>query len=285
MTDGNRERWRDAEPGEAEFGTQFAARLGAGKTAGCPEPALLVAAQSDALPAEWSEAVKAHLAGCPLCRSLAQDLLDEELAGLSEARKAAIWARAARRQPRRRAWWWAALPVAAALAIAVVYVRKPDAPAAPVTQAPVTQAPAAPKPPALTKPPIYLPASALVFRGEEAEDPLLAAMGAFRKDDYADAARRLRQVAQEQPETAEAHFYLGVSLLFLDRDREALGALERAHKLAEGPLAREAAWYLAVAHWRLGGREAAARTLEPLCRAAGAHQQEACGILSEHQQE
>jgi hypothetical protein len=105
---------------------------------------------------------------------------------------------------------------------------------------------------------------------------LIEAVGAFRERKYDVAAARLGALAVKEPETAEVHFYLGVSLLFLDRAEEAVRPLETARRLADARLAREAEWYLAVAHQKRGALPEAVRRIEALCASDGAHREEAC---------
>lgn len=291
MSDAEQFRWQDAEPHEAEFAAQWQALAGGDGRYGCPAPSLLLAAQTDVVPEQVQTAVRSHLERCPFCQGLLRDLAAPEFTGLTDETRQSIRARIPTAEPQRRAqrnWWlWAAVPVAASLVIGLFYLRTlgpkfdevavlPEAEA----PAPAEQASALLK---LTKPAIQLPAAALLFRGgeERGQDALLEGIAAFRRDDYPAAARLLGRAAKQQPGIAEAHFYLGVSLLFLERSAEARAALERAEAVAEGDLARDAAWYLAIAHYASGDKKAAARSLEKVCREAGARQDEACRAFAE----
>lgn len=291
MSDADQSRWKDVEPGEAEFAAQWQARLGGGQPSGCPAPGLLLAAQSDAVTEQVQTAVRSHLEQCPFCQGLLRDLAEPEFTGLTDATRKSIRARIPSAEPQRRAkrnWWlWAAVPVAASLVTGFFYLRTAVPPVEDVAAVPEAAAPAPPDQASallkLTKPAIQLPAAALVFRGGEegGEGALLEGIAAFRRDDYAEAARLLERAAKQQPEIAEAHFYLGVSLLFLERNAEARASLERAEAVAEGDLARHTAWYLAMAHYINGDKKAAARCLQRVCSEAGARQDEACRAFAE----
>lgn len=291
MSDADESRWKDGEPGEAEFAAQWQARLGVDQPSGCPEPGLLLAAQSDAVPERVQAVVRSHLKQCPFCQGLLRDLAEPEFTVLTDETRQSIRARIPNTEPQRRAkrnrWLWVAVPVAASLVIGFFYLRTAAPPVEEVAAVPEAAAPAPPEQAStllkLTKPAIQLPAAALLFRGggEGGEDALLEGIAAFRRDDYAEAARLLERAAKQHPETAEVHFYLGVSLLFLTRNVEARASFERAEALAEGDLARDVTWYLAIARYASGDRKAAARSLESLCREAGTHQDEACRAFAE----
>lgn len=273
-------------PDENEFRAQLTSRLGGGKAGPCPDPALLLALNSDAVPEELRRQVLPHFERCPICQALLRDLESPEFAELGEERARAIRERIplpVARHSRRRIWWWGAVPLAAGVVIALIYFGGLGPRRTEMTSKPAAPAPAVPalRPLTLTQPPIHLPATALLFRGEgePAVSPLLEAMGAFRERKYALAAQRLSVLAAKEPDVVEVHFYLGVSLLFLDRAGEAVKPLESVLKSADGPLHREAEWYLAVAHQRQGASPAATRMVEALCASAGAHREEACAAL------
>lgn len=275
MNENDMSRWSDPEPDESQFAADFRDRLGLGETGKCPDPALLVAG---------GEQVQRHLEECAICRGLARDLLDAEFAELGEQGLRAIRERLPAEPPRRanrRLWRWAALPLAASVVLAVLYFRRPAPEGSDIAAGPAPVPAAQPLALALTKPPIELPAAALVFRGgdEGPQQELLAAMGAFRKDDYATAAGKLRALAGDPGAEPAVHFYLGVSLLFLDRAEEAVAPLERAKQEGKGWLARESAWYLAIAHQKRGLRGESVREMESLCATEGTHREEACAAL------
>ena len=90
-------------------------------------------------------------------------------------------------------------------------------------------------------------------------------------------------LVRRHPRSAAGQLYLGVSLLFLQRDAEARAALEAAERLAEKEpdVASEAAWYLALACHRTGQRECAAARLQTLCAGKGERAARACAGLAE----
>jgi TolA-binding protein len=140
----------------------------------------------------------------------------------------------------------------------------------------------------LEKPPVKLPAeSALIWRGQSGteKEKLLADLGAalafYRKDDYDTAARYLEQFTRQYPDSAEGHFYLGISLIFRERNTEAASALENAKRLAAGPLARDARWYLGLAYQREGKTALALAEWQELCANGGEYQSKACSAAQQ----
>lgn len=287
MSDAGGLRRIGEEPDENEFRARLTSRLDGGAAGTCPDPALLLASRSDAVPEELRRQALGHLERCPICQALMRDVESPEFAELGAGRARAIRERipaAVGRHARGRKWWWAAVPLAAGLAIAMIYFGGLGARRTEMTLKPAASVPAAPalRPLILAHPPIQLPATALLFRGEGEPDAnqLLKAMGAFRERKYDLAAQRLGVLAAKDPEAMEVHLYLGVALLFLDRAGEAVNPLETARKLADGPLVREVEWYLAVAHQKRGAFPEATRMIEALCGSTGAHREEACAALS-----
>jgi hypothetical protein len=216
------------------------------RAANCPHPDVLLAAREGVLPGETGAGVMAHLAECPLCQALAHDLADPELSAPTAGEEKRIWRRVRREagEPPQQSWVWFAVPAAAVAALVLVFLlpRGPHpAPPAPIAKA------------ALEKPPVNLPlASALVWRGPNDEPPRLLqelsdALEPYRAGQYEESVRRLAAFTGRHPKSPEAHFYLGVSLLFLDRKAEAAAALASAHELATGPLAAQTAKYLDLA--------------------------------------
>ena len=130
----------------------------------------------------------------------------------------------------------------------------------------------------------------LVWRGSpdsgEAED-LARALEPYRTNDFPEAARRLRAFVSRHPLSASGHFYLGVSELLRAAGADAVTALENAERLAktDADLARETAWYLALAYRQTGQRESAAAKLDALCRGRSVRAGQACAGLSEQSKE
>jgi len=286
-------RARDLEADEERFVTEFGAPLAAAR-AGCPPPELLLAARAGVLPEASGAAVAAHLASCPSCRALGEDLADEELSKLTareqERIRARVLAEAGVRGAAGWRWFWRPVPVAAMAALVVaagawIYVSRPaDRTGVAVEQAVVRL----PEVLRLEKPVVRLPAAAaLIWRGEgaPAQEEFLKELGAalepYRAGDCREAASRLEALSQKYPKSAEAHFYLGVCRLLLERNQEAAAALEAARRLAEGPLAQDAAWYLGIAWLRAGRTAQGASEFKELCAGAGEYQARACAALKE----
>jgi tetratricopeptide (TPR) repeat protein len=139
----------------------------------------------------------------------------------------------------------------------------------------------------LDKPPVRLPAAAvMVWRGESAgpdsqTKELAEALAPYRIDKFAEAERRLQEVAKRYPRLAEAPFYLGVCELFLNRNEDAAVSLKAARGLARKQLAAETDWYLAMAYHRIGQDGEARPLLEKLCRSVGKDSARACSALGE----
>jgi TolA-binding protein len=282
-----------------EFGVQFPH---------CPKPALVQAARAGVLPAEVRDRLNEHVAHCAACAALASDLFTLDEAPLPVSEQERIWDRirsgiaveelSAQAKAPRSAWWRFLLrpmPMAMA-AVAVVLgtigvrlVQHPHEFAAVVSQ---TRQPAAVTPPPagvlrLEKPPVMLPAAAVLLwrgapdAGNAPRQELRDALVPYEKDRYAEAAERLEALAGKYPALAEAHFYLGVCRLFLDRSADAATSLNEAHRLAHPALAGDAAWYLALAYHRSGRDGDARPLLEKLCSAAGKDSAKACSGLKE----
>jgi hypothetical protein len=191
-------------------------------------------------------------------------------------------------RPARR--WIAYVAIAAAIAAAVagsvIWRSPPQAdpgpPPATTAAAPLRDHPAF----RLDKPPVILSAAfVLTPRGEDTDrQQFLKALGAgldaYRADDFEQAVRVLEPLSRTRPEAIEPPLYAGVSLLLLNRPRDAVPLLERAHALdASAELRAEAAWRLSLAYVHAGDVEAARRTLPGVCSTSSAHQAVACDGL------
>ena len=271
---------------------------------GCPEVPLLQAAVSGVLPEDVGTSVLRHVEKCQICQSLARDLQavddapprEEELRRVWNRMEAAIRPGAATEPAVRRAgtwrfWlkpWQIAAIAAAVLAILVVpsLLRRrpePSASAGPTQPAPVPAKPAL----ALEKPPILLPASALmVWRGAPDSDraqwtELQVALRSYQSSDYASAAEQLRRVATTHPGMVEAWFYLGVSELFLGQNQQAAADLESGRKIAQPALDAEMKWYSAIADERIGRVSDERLLLEELCRGSSKYSVPACRSINQ----
>ena len=137
------------------------------------------------------------------------------------------------------------LPVAAAAAIAGLIFFGPDR--VPENLSELGQ---------LGQPPVYLGVS--VRQEEASADSLFAAaMLRYVAEDYAGAASGLTGALEAGAGPLPAQFFLGASLLMLDRFREAVEAFGVVADLGQSPYLAEAHYYRAKALLRLGDAESA----------------------------
>jgi hypothetical protein len=249
------ERRPDFDADEIRFLNEFSA--GRTPPLQCPSPARLQAFSAGALPEEQRQAIERHLSGCSACRLLVQELAQWGAPPPGKREVRALRHRIASRAPelrrKRTRWYWAWLAAPAAAAAAVVLVLS-------LVRPPAIPGPQPPRLtsvtgfPAVEKAPVRLPASALLLwrgAGESAAPAemreLVAALMPYQKDDYREAARLLAPLAGRYPRSFEAAFYLGVSLLMLERPAEATAPLERARALGDARQREEASRYLSLA--------------------------------------
>jgi cytochrome c-type biogenesis protein CcmH/NrfG len=257
----------------------------------CPSPELVQASQMGTLPAQLQEHVARHVEQCVVCEALLEALGDPSVGGLAPDERDRIRTRIqteiARSTPAfgLNRLWLTAAAVVAIVAIGSVLVWQSRS--APPQIARDVGKPDAPSIFQLEKPAISARTDTdLVWRGAPdfgVTEDLTRALEPYLTDDFAEAARRLRSLVSRYPQSASGHFHLGVSALFLAADAEAVAALESAEKLAndDAEMARETAWYLALAYRRTGQRERAAGKLDALCRSRSARAGQACAGLSE----
>ena len=190
-----------------------------------------------------------------------------------------------------RLWQFAGAAAAVVLLIAGTVLvwqfrRAAPAPSTPQVATRVPR-PAAPSVFQLQKPAIRPPApDDLLWRGSgkpAPSDDLGRAFEALRRNDFAEAERRLQALVRRQPRSESAQFYLGVTELFLQHDHEAVTALQAAERLAnsDSVLRGDATWYLALAYHRTGQIEQAMDRLEVLCRGHGNRVAQACAGIRE----
>ena len=264
----------------------------------CPAPDLLMAAVSG-VEIEDAPAVRRHVARCPTCRQLSRDLAAYEYPGVSEMEDRRIrsrWSDAKDKSNTPPFWKWLVRPlpigvavaaVALVVALAVWKVRPAGSLAPPQQAAQATREPAgslaAPSSSfVLEKAAIKIPAaSVLLFRGTSDNGQAFlaefaAALEPYRAGDYTEAARRLAVLRSKYSDSAEAAFYLGVSLLFTGQSGPALESLEAARSRADNTLRDDVSWYLAIAHDRVGREADALQAAEALCRHPGEYRDRAC---------
>lgn len=288
---------RDFNPEELEFRKQLDPALSSLRSSigQCPDPDLLVAAESG-MPVESAECVRRHLAACPICQQLLQDLKGYEFL-LSEEEDQRIRGKLPQISP--RASFWKPIPIAIAaallLGLAGLWTFWPSTtpkgiPATSQTaqSSPIDKTPSNPSPVLkLEKAPVKVPAAAvLLYRnGGSADKAYLqdfaAALEPYRADNYAESAVRLQALSTRYPKSAEAFFYLGVSQLFLNQEAKALDSLKAAKPLADESLQDDVSWYLAVALERSGEPQEARNEVDHLCSRAGDYKEEACRAVVE----
>jgi hypothetical protein len=291
MTRDVRTMWKDAEP-EDEVMVDFFRPHTADPLAGapCPPPELVQASQMGALPPPVQERVARHVGQCAVCQALRGALDDPALASLTPEESQRILARVRAplcRSGRAFVVGWQFSAAAALIGLValgfVLFRQSRHAPAAPASEI----AGGAPSVFQLAQP--ELPARAgtdLVWRGpgdSGAAADLDRGLEPYRAGDFAEAARRLTALRDRQPHNAAVHFYLGMSDLFLGADAQAVTALEQTERIVKDDpdLARETAWYLALAYRRTGQIQRAAGQLDALCRGGSSRAARACIGLSE----
>ena len=263
--------------------------------AGCPPPDLLFARQSESLDAGLREHLETHVAGCAACRRMAADVAQLDLGTPDADLESRVASRVFPANWRGRGGMLsiaAALLLASGLAVTWWYQRRPPEPPAAARSAPPPLVPVEPVEPTpivalwtIAAPPVRLPLSALGATrsgtGSATSAPgLVDALTPYQSGDYAGAAHAMAKVVDAQPESGEAQFYLGVSLLLAGRSEAAQSPLERAVGLLPADRRNEAEWYLATAEQRGGKTEAARARLQRLCAATGTYQAGACAAAA-----
>ncbi len=126
---------------------------------------------------------------------------------------------------------------------------------------------------ARVEPPVFIP---LTMRSAEgARASFDNAMAAYATGRYADAATGLELVVSQQPAAANAHFFLGISYLMLDRTEDAIRELRQCLDTRDPGYAADAQFFLAKVFIRQCDREAAAQALEAVTRLNGRRVNEA----------
>jgi len=294
------ESWPDLDEAEKEFLAAHGetVRSARARHAGCPSAQLIVAASGESLPAELRDRVSAHLAQCASCRMFAEDLEATEPSEMTPEERARMRARlepllGAQGKSHAgswlRTWFMRPIPVSAAAvlalaAVAFLYVRTNQQQPPAIAQIPPTASPAlvaADLP--LEKPAVNIPPdSELVYRSGKpgtlsVGDQLEAALAPYKKDDYAESAKRLEKLEKKYPQEYGVKFYAGICHLFLGDAPGAVERLEAAKHLAKPPEKDEASWDLAIAYQRAGKNDLALAELQDLCGAGGPYAARACG--------
>lgn len=290
--------WSDAEPEDSAAAALFGRDGSERRRLTCPPPDLLHASVAGVLGSPLQEQVAGHLERCVVCQTLAGALDDPSIGELTPEERTRIMSRVRSGivtdggHIRWRSWWPAVATAAAMVTVALGFALLRQSGSVPPAPTPSQAArditlPREASVFVLEKAPVRDQGAAeLLWRGSPAgaeKEAFAAALEPYRVDDFAEAARRLRRFVERYPKSATGSFHLGVSELFLNRDAEAVVALDRAARLAKGEsdLAGDVAWYLAYAYHRTGQSDLAARTLEPLCQSASPRASQACAGLKE----
>jgi hypothetical protein len=265
----------------------------------CPDPDLLAARGSEFFDPAIREALTAHVRACAACAQLAADLdrvaADVSL-GPAEAR---VLMRVRQQATSAQSGRWRLAAVAAVLlacAATVVWVRSPSTSMTRGGAGGATSGGTKAPPPQVSETlrehvdvaanwtieaaPVRVPMSSLgTSRSGEAASSgttLSDALAPYQEGRYADAIPLLETVAQREPGSVDAAFYLGVARLLSDHAADAVAPLERAATLAPRRRRAEIAWYEATAEQRSGKTDAARTRLQALCAAASEYRARAC---------
>jgi hypothetical protein len=290
--------WDDADAEDESARQLFAHRTDGRSGTSCPPPELVQAARMSVLPPELQASVVAHVDHCVVCRALGDALDDSSLGEPTPIEQERIHHRVhdelkKSTHPSGAIRMWQIVAAAAGVVLLIAGTvrvwqsrRATPAPTTPQVAARVRQPPA-PSVFQLQKPALRPPAATdLVWRGSgdaDKPDTFTKVLEAYRKNDFAEAQRLLRDLVRRQPKSATAQLYLGVTELFLRNDQEAVTTLQSAERLAndDATLGREATWYLALAYYRTGQLEQAKDRLEVLCRGQGRRVAQACAGIRE----
>lgn len=224
-----------------------------GDTTACPTLDEIAAFYLDDLPPPRAELVRDHVASCRDCLEIARD---------ASAFRACLADRsdAVGVLPQRMRW----LAVAAALLVVVGGIallfeaNRPDA-AAVVAHLDLGKS-------------VYVPAAGgLLFRGDDdggAAAAFASAMEPYQRDQFTEAARRLRTYVALEPDDERARLYLGVSLLRSGDLPGASAALGEASNALDPWVRGEALYYGAVALAGQGRTDLAMPLLVELARSS-----------------
>ena len=285
MTDDHTRLPRDAD--NDDWASLF--RPGDGGAA-CPPPELVQAARESVLPPGLQKAITEHVRQCAVCRALGDSLDAFPGTDLTIEESKRIRQRIppspvfAPQSPGH--WLWSGI---AAAAIVIVFGSwmlfwrgaGPGAALVPLAAAEQLSVFELGPPPFLPAPTAAVDPPESASSVEAAE--LTSALAPYHSGNFRETKRLMTAFVGRHPESVEAHFYLGVSELFLSSNADAVSALETARRLAGGraDVVRETMWYLALANRRLGRSDRAWELLASLCRGPHGGSMRACTGLGE----
>jgi Tetratricopeptide repeat len=98
------------------------------------------------------------------------------------------------------------------------------------------------------------------------------AMTAYQENDYPAAIEQLEALSELEPDgEAEVKFYLGVSLLLVDRGQDAIPPLRQSVQSSAGPLSESSHYYLALAYLKSNQPQQALTELDATIGMNGEH--------------
>lgn len=256
--------------------------------AGCPDPDLLMARDSEVLDQGVRQRLHDHLSTCEACCRLATDIDALALHQADDATARRVRHRHALPNPglRRVRLSAASLLVATGLGLTWWALRTAPSPV-PVVEDHGVASPAPAVPTSVVSlwdiqpAAVRLPLSSL-GEGRGPGDPgqaglaLVEALEPYQSGQYREAAERLDVVTRNHPSSGEAHFYLGVAQLLTGQPELAAASLDHAARRLPQVRQLEVAWYRATAEQRSGRVGAAKAFLQKVCAASGPHQAAAC---------
>jgi predicted Zn-dependent protease len=121
---------------------------------------------------------------------------------------------------------------------------------------------------AVIKAPYAPPKERVVLRSPD--ESFDQAMAAYHKDDFVVAAAQLDALNELEPDNAvEVKFYLGVSLLLVGRNQDAISPLRQVTQLSIGPLQESSRYYLALAYLKSDYKDQAVNELDTVIKMKG----------------
>jgi hypothetical protein len=279
-------RHSDFSPEEHAFLDAIQLGSFADRTA-CPLPAELRAFASGVLPDSTRASVEEHIRSCGICQTMLEDLPHTGFPDPTKDEERRIRDRVfAEAEPMlvrpKVNWSWRLTPGFALVIVIAIgtswlffarQARQSPTHIRATANAPIPDVFQLDRPAAVVPP-------AVIWRGagpdQELEAGLKGALDLYRIGNDAAAQSRFEALAARYPRSAEAHFYLGICLLFLGRNADAVTSLRTAREFAGDSLSDEVSWYFSVALVREGGRSEAQAIVQKLCQSPGAYQKRGC---------
>jgi tetratricopeptide (TPR) repeat protein len=181
----------------------------------------------------------------------------------------------------KRIWMWRSVPVAALLLLTLIagglvlyrYLRSPEAVK---LVAGVAPRPESSGPNASRWEKIDVPKAEYTQRtdGVTLRGPNMGfdrAMASYEQNDFAGAIEQLETLSELEPSEGEVNFYLGVSMLLVGRNQDAITPLKRSVKSIDGALHETSHYYLALAYLKTNQPEQATAELDAVIKMNGTY--------------